>query len=99
MIHEVMVLDHSGPLFGLVLYAQAVKLFLLSSVLLHLALPFAFGLPPLDGLVFVAGSLAVAVAIGVVESIMARLRLHHVPSLLIASGVLCAFGFVLTLAR
>jgi formate hydrogenlyase subunit 4 len=99
MIHEVMVLDHSGPLFGLVLYAQAVKLFLLSSVLLHLALPFASGLPALDGLAFVAGSLAVAVAIGVVESVMARLRLRHVPSLLIASGVLCAFGFVLTLVR
>jgi formate hydrogenlyase subunit 4 len=98
MIHEVMVLDHSGPLFGLVLYAQAVKLFLLSSVLLHLALPFDSGLPALDGFLFVAGSLAVAVAIGVVESVMARLRLRYVPSLLIASGVLCAFGFVLTLA-
>jgi formate hydrogenlyase subunit 4 len=82
-----------------VLYAQAVKMFLLSSVLLHLALPFGFGAPLQDGVVFVAGMLALAVAIGVVESVMARLRLHHVPSLLIASGVLCAFGFVLTLAR
>ena len=98
MIHEVMVLDHSGPLFGLVLYAAAVKMFLLSSVLLHLALPFAFGEPLLDWLVFVAGIAAIAVAVGVVESVMARLRLRHVPSLLIASGVLCAFGFVLTLA-
>jgi len=99
MIHEVMVLDHSGPLFGLVLYAAALKMFLLSSVLLHLALPFASGEPLVDGLVFIAGMLGVAVAIGVVESVMARLRLRHVPSLLIASGVLCAFGFVLTLAR
>jgi formate hydrogenlyase subunit 4 len=98
MIHEVMVLDHSGPLLGLVLYAAAVKMFLLSSVLLHLVLPFAFGAPPLDWLAFVAGITAIAVAIGVVESVMARLRLRHVPSLLIASGVLCAFGFVLTLA-
>jgi formate hydrogenlyase subunit 4 len=99
MIHEVMVLDHSGPLFGLVLYAAALKMFLLSSVLLHLALPIASGEPLVDGLVFAAGTLAVAVAVGVVESVMARLRLRHVPSLLIASGVLCAFGFVLTLAR
>ena len=29
---------------------------------------------------------------------MARLRLRYVPSLLIASAVLCVFGFVLTLA-
>jgi formate hydrogenlyase subunit 4 len=98
MIHEVMVLDHSGPLFGLVLYGAAVKLFLLSALLLHVVLPFALGDPLLDGLLFVAGMGAVAVAIGVVESVMARLRLHYVPSLLIAAGVLCAFGFVLTLA-
>jgi formate hydrogenlyase subunit 4 len=98
MIHEVMVLDHSGPLFGLVLYGAAVKLFLLSALLLHLVLPFALGDPLLDGLLFVAGMGGVAVAIGVVESVMARLRLHYVPSLLIAAGVLCAFGFVLTLA-
>jgi formate hydrogenlyase subunit 4 len=98
MIHEVMVLDHSGPLFGLVSYAAALKLFLLSTLLLHLALPVALGNPLLDWPLFVAGILAVAVAIGVVESVMARLRLRYVPSLLIASAVLCVFGFVLTLA-
>ena len=69
-----------------------------SAVLLHLVLPFDLGVPPLDWLLFAAGSLGVAVGIGVVESVMARLRLHYVPTLLIAAGVLCAFGFVLTLA-
>jgi len=98
MIHEVMVLDHSGPLFGLVSYAAALKLFLLSALLLHLVLPVTLGSAPLDWLLFVSGVLAVAVAIGVVESVMARLRLRYVPSLLIASAVLCVFGFVLTLA-
>jgi formate hydrogenlyase subunit 4 len=98
MIHEVMVLDHSGPLLGLVLYGAAVKLFLLSAVLLHLALPVALGAPALDWGLFVAGVLAIAVGVGVVESIMARLRLRYVPSLLVASAVLCVFGFVLTLA-
>jgi formate hydrogenlyase subunit 4 len=98
MIHEVMVLDHSGPLFGLVGYAAALKLFLLSALLLHLALPYTLGHPLLDWMLFVAGTGAVAVAVGVVESVMARLRLRYVPSLLIASMVLCVFGFVLTLA-
>jgi formate hydrogenlyase subunit 4 len=98
MIHEVMVLDHSGPLLGIVLYGAALKLFLLSALVLHLALPFAFGAPALDWLLFVAGLGAIAVGIGVVESVMARLRLHFVPSLLIGSAVLCVFGFVLTLA-
>ena len=50
------------------------------------------------GCSFVAGIGAIAVGIGVVESVMARLRLRYVPSLLIASAVLCVFGFVLTLA-
>ena len=98
MIHEVMVLDHSGPLFGLVSYAAAVKLFLLSALLLHLVLPVTLSDPLLDWLLFVVGTLTLAVGIGIVESVMARLRLRYVPSLLIASAVLCVFGFVLTLA-
>jgi formate hydrogenlyase subunit 4 len=98
MIHEVMVLDHSGPLLGLVSYGAAVKLFLLSALLLHLALPFTLDDPVLEGLRFLLGIGAIAVGIGVVESVMARLRLRYVPSLLIASVVLCVFGFVLTLA-
>ena len=98
LIHEAMVLDHSGPLLGLVQYGAALKLFLLSSLFLHLVLPVSLHDAALDWLVFVGGVLAVAVGIGVVESVMARLRLRHVPSLLIASAVLCVFGFVLTLA-
>jgi formate hydrogenlyase subunit 4 len=98
MIHEVMVLDHSGPLLGLVLYGAAVKLFLLSALLLHLLLPFRLGAPVLDWLLFAAGVCAIAVGIGVVESTMARLRLRYVPSLLIASAILCVIGFFLTLA-
>jgi formate hydrogenlyase subunit 4 len=97
MIHEVMVLDHSGPLLGIVLYAAALKLFLLSALLLHLVLPIDVGNAALDGLLFVLGLGALAVGVGVVESAMARLRLRSVPSLLVASGVLCVFAFVLTL--
>ena len=90
--------DHSGPLLGLVLYGAAVKLFLLSALVLHLLLPVTLGRPALDWLLFVAGMLALAVGIGVVESMMARLRLRYVPSLLVASAVVCVFAFVLTLA-
>jgi hypothetical protein len=41
--------------------------------------------------------LAVAVAVGVVESVMARLQLRHVPTLLVAASLLCGFGFLLVL--
>lgn len=95
MIHEVMVLDHSGPLFGLILYGAALKLFILSAVLLHVVFPFQSGSALLDWLLFVIEMLAVAVAIGVVESIMARLQMRNVPHLLIAAILLCGFGFVL----
>src|SRR5438445_741293 len=38
MIHEVMVLDHSGPDLAFILYGAAVKLFVLSALLVRVAL-------------------------------------------------------------
>jgi formate hydrogenlyase subunit 4 len=95
MIHEVMVLDHSGPAFGMILYGAALKLFVFGALVVRLALPLATGHPWLDWPIFVAGMLLVAVAIGVVESTMARLRLTHVPVLLVAASLLSAFGVIL----
>ena len=95
MIHEVMVLDHSGPLLGIILYGAAVKLFVLSAVLLHIVFPFQSGSPLLDWSLFVIEMLFTAVAIGVVESVMARLQMRNVQHLLIAAILLCGFGFVL----
>jgi formate hydrogenlyase subunit 4 len=95
MIHEVMVLDHSGPAFGMILYGAALKLFVFGALVVHLAFPLATGLRWLDWPIFVGGMLLVAVAIGVVESTMARLRLTHVPVLLVAACLLSAFGVIL----
>jgi formate hydrogenlyase subunit 4 len=97
MVHEVMVLDHSGPLLGLVSYAAAVKLFLFSAVLVAVAFPVGTGAPGLSAALRIGGTLAVAVAVGVIESIMARLRLTYVPALLVGASVLSAFGFLLAL--
>ena len=95
MIHEVMVLDHSGPLLALVEYAAALKLFVLSAMLLHVMAPTAeIGGWPGFGL-FLLGLLGIAVGIGIVESVMARLRLLHVPTLLIAAVLSCGFAFLL----
>jgi len=95
MIHEVMVLDHSGPLFGVILYGAAVKLFVFGALVLGVAAPLAGIGPWASWPVFVAVSLLLAVVIGVVESVMARLRLPQVPSLLVAASLLAAFGAVL----
>jgi formate hydrogenlyase subunit 4 len=95
MIHEVMVLDHSGPLFGIILYGAAVKLFVLEAFLLHIIAPIQTDLAWLDWGIFVAEILGLSVVIGVVESIMARLQMRHVPTLLVASMLFCAFGYFL----
>jgi formate hydrogenlyase subunit 4 len=95
MIHEVMVLDHSGPALGMILYGAALKLFVFGALVVRLALPLTTGYPWLDWPIFVSGMLLVAVAIGVVESTMARLRLTHVPVLLVAACLLSAFGVIL----
>jgi formate hydrogenlyase subunit 4 len=95
MIHEVMVLDHSGPALGMILYGAALKLFLFGTLVVRLAFPVATGSAWLDWPLFAGGLLAVAAAIGVVESCMARLRLTHVPVLLVAACLLSAFGVIL----
>ena len=98
MIHEVMVLDHGGPGLGPVPYGAALKLFVLSALFLRVVFPFNATDPNLDWLAFVAGILLVAIGIGVVESVMARLKLVKVPQLLVGACLLSAFGMLL-LAR
>ncbi|MEW6272288.1 MAG: NADH-quinone oxidoreductase subunit H [Thermodesulfobacteriota bacterium] len=98
MVHEVMVLDHGGPALAMILYGAAVKLFVMGALVVRIALPYDGADPWSGAAVFVAGMLLLAVVIGVVESVMARLRLLQVPSLLVAACVLSAFGIVL-LAR
>jgi formate hydrogenlyase subunit 4 len=94
MIHEVMVLDHSGPAFGMILYAASLKLFLFSALIVRLAMPTTdWGW--LDWPLFTVGILLVAIGIGVVESVMARLRLPHIPLLLVAACLLSAFGILM----
>jgi len=97
MIHEVMVLDHSGPDLALIQYGGALKLYLFGALVVKLAL----GAGPQDPwaafLAFVAGQLAFAAAVGLIESTMARLRLVRIPQLLVGASVLSAFALVLLL--
>jgi formate hydrogenlyase subunit 4 len=95
MIHEVMVLDHSGPAFGMILYGAALKLFVLGALVVAIAVPLRTGSFALDLGLFLAGMIALAVVIGVVESVMARLRLRQVPSLLVAACLLSGFAILL----
>jgi formate hydrogenlyase subunit 4 len=94
MIHEVMVLDHSGPDFAYILYAASLKLWLLGALIVGLVVPNTGNLGA-DLLTNLSGMLIVAVATGVVESVMARLRLVRVPQLLVGAGALAVLALVL----
>ena len=98
MIHEVMVLDHSGPAFGAIVYGASLKLFVFAGMIINLVLPFGTGSSIVDWFVFLLGTLAVAVAIGTVESVMARLKMAEIPKLLIGAGVVSLFAVVLLLS-
>lgn len=97
MIHEVMVLDHSGPDFGMILYGAAMKLFVLGALVIRLVFPGSTGNVLFDTLLFSGGMLLLAVVIGVVESTMARLRLLRVPQLLVGTMLLSFFSLILLL--
>jgi formate hydrogenlyase subunit 4 len=97
MIHEVMVLDHSGPDLALILYAGSLKMALFASLIVGVLVPRADLPAPLALAVLVAGLAVVAAVIGVVESVMARLRMNRVPQLLVAASALAGFGLILLL--
>ena len=97
MIHEVMVLDHGGPDLAAIEYASALKLWLTAALLSGLVVPVRTGSSVLDLSAFGLGVLLIAVLIGVVESVMARLRLVRVSQLLIGAGGLSTIALVLSM--
>ena len=96
MIHEVMVLDHSGRPLALVLYGASLKLLVLGAMLMDPLLPRA---PQgwQNWLIFYASLGVLAVAVGLVESMMARFRMTKVPQFLIAGILASGFAFLLLL--
>jgi formate hydrogenlyase subunit 4 len=95
MIHEVMVLDHSGPDFGYILYGAALKLWVLGAVVVSVVLPAQSEVPWINVGIGLLGMIALAVFVGTVESIMARLRLLRVPYLLMGASVISVLAVIL----
>ncbi len=99
MIHEVIVLDNSGPELGLILYGSALKFAVFSAFLVGLLVPRAAFSELLAVAMLVGGLALVAFAVGVVEGAMARLRLTRVPQFLVASSAFAALATFLVLWR
>jgi formate hydrogenlyase subunit 4 len=91
MIHEVMILDASGFDLMLYQYAASLKLLLYATLAALLLNPFGVLGPALGLFVFGATLVALATALALIETLMARFRLVLVPQFLLfatAIGVL-----------
>lgn len=97
MIHEAMILDYAGPELAMIHYTASLKLWAFSAVLALLLLPARVGSPITSVLCFFALIGLFAIAIGVVESIMARYRFLKVPHLLVGSLVAVLTAVLLVL--
>jgi formate hydrogenlyase subunit 4 len=94
MIHEAMILEYSGRYLALIEWAAALKLLIFFTLLGNLFIPWgvATTLTP-AALVTATGALlvklvALAAAVAVIETRVAKLRLFRVPELISASFVL-----------
>lgn len=94
MIHEVMVLDHSGPPLAVILHGAALKLLVFSVLLAEAVLPIG-KLSPFASAGALGGAvLVVATGVGLMESLMARLAFRRVPLLLTTGFLLCVFAML-----
>lgn len=97
MVHEVMVLDHSGPDFALILYANALKLGIFAAIVGNVLLSAVRPAGWLGLVVLAASMMVFGIAVGIVESVMARLRLPKVPLYITSGSALALFGLILLL--
>jgi formate hydrogenlyase subunit 4 len=102
MIHEAMVLEYSGPSLALIEWASAVKLSLLLALLIGVFAPWgmAGGVSvaalALATLAFLLKVFVLALAIAVVESSIAKLRMYLVPDFLGVASALAILAVVFT---
>lgn len=91
MVHEVMILDHSGPELAAMQYAAAIKMTTYAGLIAALLNPFdPLTAPAACALASLLTMGAVAVAVGCVESLIARLRMRLVPRYLMLASVVAA---------
>ena len=99
MIHEVMILDHSGPDLALMEYGAAMKLMILNCLLGRIIFPHHFDNLLADVGVFFLKVSALCVIIVIVEVGMARLRMKQIPSVLLGALILAALSVVVMLVE
>ena len=100
MIHEAMLLEYSGRYLALLEWAAGIKLLVFLSVIANVFAPWgiATSVTPVSlalGVVVYLGKVSfLAVVIGVIESMFAKLRLFRVPELIGAAFILSLLALV-----
>lgn len=100
MIHEAMVLEYSGPSLAFMELASALKLTLISALLINLFVPWGIAAElslsaiAIAGIAFVLKMLAVVGGIALIESGVAKLRMYLVPDFLGVSLALSLLAIV-----
>jgi formate hydrogenlyase subunit 4 len=100
MIHEAMILEYSGPYLALVEWAASIKQLVLMTLLINVFFPFGLSADwtatsvAISLLLFLVKLLALSVAVVLVETTNAKLRLFRVPDLLSIAFVLAALALV-----
>ncbi|VVB57877.1 NADH dehydrogenase [Candidatus Anstonella stagnisolia] len=102
MVHEAMILDHSGPLLALIEWANSAKIVAFFGFFAILMLPmhqqFFTGSPLLFAAAFSATIIALAIITATIESVTPKLRLFKISKLLIFSLVLSFLAFLIRIS-
>lgn len=101
MVHEAMILEHSGRHLALMEYGAAVKQLVLMSLLANICLPHdqwiavsGIGGLLLSVLVYIIKIIAVAILVAVAESATVKFRFFSVPNLAALAFILSFLGFL-----
>jgi formate hydrogenlyase subunit 4 len=104
MIHEAMVLEHSGPQLALVTYGSALKLALFLLLIVGLLVPpAALATLGVGGVALGVGLVVVklvagGVLLGIAETLLVKVRIFRTPDLLTVAFVLALFGLMVGVA-
>ena len=104
MVHEAMILEYSGPYLAMLEYASAVKLTVMSLLLVNLVLPFWLLSAPLTVLgvlsalvAFLAKLVLAAVLLAFIESTIVKMRFYRMQEFLSLAFIVAFAGLVLVL--
>ncbi len=103
MVHEVMILDHSGPELAIVQYASAMKMTVLAGIIASVLNPLSVTDEPLQAVLSVGVSIGlivvIAVVIGLIESLTARLRFRTLPLFTFSAFLAVLVSLVVVIAN